>query len=100
MDDEGVMLRWHKGVYKGWVLAERCPLIRPAGTSRRLDATLGEGRFFWGLVLQICRAYDAGAGCWRTVTRRRRDFKLEISNLKDGQKWESEQQRFNRGLRG
>jgi hypothetical protein len=28
------------------------------------------------------------------------DFKLEISNLKDGQKWEFEQQKFNRGLRG
>ena len=48
MDDEGVMLRWHKGVYKGWVLAERCPLIRPAGTSRRLDATLGRREGFFG----------------------------------------------------
>jgi len=29
-----------------------------------------------------------------------RDFKLEISNLKDEQKWEFKPQRFNRGLRG
>jgi len=28
------------------------------------------------------------------------NFKLEISDLKDGQKWEFEQQKFNRGLRG
>ena len=51
--------------YKGWVMAERRPLIRPAGTSRGLDASSGRRAGERGkalVIFQVVRQAGGGVG--------------------------------------